>query len=540
MPTIHHGDCIDIMRTLPDNSVDSIITDPPYDLKGKSGKGGFMGKHWDGTGIAFDPETWREALRVLKPGGHLLAFGGTRTWHRLAVAVEDAGFEVRDSIAWMHGQGFPKSLNVSRALDGKRCGCAVPLNHANNAEAESPQQSASDADLHGMSGDVRTSAQPSSEGEDAVLLATMQRGSAGQGVGRERAQGRSGQDCGELRDSGHARGEKPGMEGRRNPQSREGELRRAEVRPLPSRMEDDGTSGRLHHGASASHGSVDGPGAASYGSSEPYQQEPAGQPQGEPGTVPVERGSQARGSWPICPRCSKQVIPDGVGTALKPAFEPVVVARKPLQGTVAGNVTTWGVGGINIDGCRIATSDDLNGGGYSGDRRAPTGTVKFEGLKRGIGDFVQPAGRFPANVILDEHAAQELDQQSGFSKTAPRGKPSTGSERADAGTIKFGFAKIHATDYDDTGGASRFFYSPKASKRERPIVDGVAHPTVKPVALMQYLVRLVTPKGGTVLEPFAGSGTTVEACILEGMECIAIEREAEYLPLIQARIDRAP
>jgi site-specific DNA-methyltransferase (adenine-specific) len=389
---VYHGDCRDIMEGhLPDNSVDSIVTDPPYEL-------GFMGKKWDDTGIAYNCEVWENAYRVLKPGGHLLAFGGTRTWHRLAVAIEDAGFEIRDSIAWHYGSGFPKSLDVSKAID-KRAG-----------------------------------------------------------VERER---------------------------------------------------------QPKFGAIA-------PGSGNYG------------------------GGAKGGAWvmaqvdtPATPAAEQW---QGWGTALKPAHEPIVVARKPLIGTVAENVLTHGTGALNIDGCRIghvtvqggnlAVNPHLRGhinGGNGGN------IIANETERRVV--TPNPAGRWPANVILDESQAAELDKQSGNVK----GKPGT---KQIGGSISFTVGQeINTKRFQqgtpDSGGASRFFYVAKAGKKERPNVDGVAHPTVKPMALMQYLVRLVTPPGGTVLEPFAGSGTTVEACILEGFNCIAIEMTDEYLPLIVERVRRS-
>jgi site-specific DNA-methyltransferase (adenine-specific) len=315
--------------------------------------------------------------RVLKPGGHLLAFGGTRTWHRLAVAIEDAGFDVRDSMAWMYGSGFPKSLDVSKAID---------------------------------------------------------------------------------KVAGHWRG-------------RAGEIE-------------------------SDNGAMSG---ANYERTE----------KGDPIT-------EAAKQW------------QGWGTALKPAFEPVVVARKPLIGTVAENVQQYGTGALNIDGCRIET-DEVR---VQGSQRS-TGATNMGGAREG--GKVYDAGRWPANVILDESQAAELNRQSGVITSAPAkiGKPS--------GTT-FGGGEMRCEEavlsYGDTGGASRFFYTAKASSAERPNVDGVAHPTVKPLELMQYLVRLVTPPGGTVLEPFAGSGTTAEACIVEGFKCIAIEMTDEYLPLIVQRISK--
>lgn len=354
--TVLHGDCLTLMRDLPDASVDSIVTDPPYGL-------GFMGKAWD----ALPPGLpWaQECLRVLKPGGHLLAFGGTRTWHRLAVAVEDAGFEIRDSIAWLYGSGFPKSLDVSKAID--------------------------------------------------------------KAAGAERA-------------------------------------------VIGSKLSQPGYHLHGHNG-----GEAFGRGL----SSSTYETRLASSHITAPATDAAKK-------W------------DGWGTALKPAFEPIVVGRKPLVGTVAANVQAHGVGGLNIDACRV--------GGES-TRRHNTAEMGYPGGN--LADSYSTgsdAGRWPTNVALDGAQAVDLDQQT------------------------------------DKGGGSRFFptfkYQAKAPASERPNVDGVAHPTVKPLALMRWLVRLVTPAGGTVLEPFAGSGTTAEACALEGFRCIAIERDATYLPLIKARLDR--
>lgn len=411
--TLWHGDCLEVLRALPDASVHSVVTDPPYGLE-------FMGKEWDApwkgadihaeartrrademgdenkrrfiaagvnkfaAGLPFQQwcEAWAaECLRVLKPGGHLLAFGGTRTWHRLACAIEDAGFEVRDSIAWMYGSGFPKSLDVSKAID-----------KAAGAERE--------------------------------VVGTRFRAATG----------------------------------------------RAEQ------------------------------GSGGYAFSEDFTE-----------TAPA---TDAARTW------------QGWGTALKPAFEPVVVARKPLAGTVAGNVLAHGTGALNIDGCRIA------GEKVRTTRTTALGVMNDDGWQPRPGVFEShDAGRWPANVVLDETQAAALDQQSGEGVSRV-GKP----RGADAGD-GWGMTATGA-EYDDLGGASRFFYVAKADASERPKVGGVAHPTVKPLALMRWLVRLVTPPGGVVLEPFAGSGTTVEACLLEGFRCVAIEKGDEYLPLIEARIHR--
>jgi hypothetical protein len=367
--TVYHGDCRDIMEgQLPDNWVDSIVTDPPYEL-------GFMGKGWDGSGIAYNTEVWENVYRILKPGGHLLAFGGTRTWHRLAVAIEDAGFEVRDSIAWMYGSGFPKSHDVSKGID-------------------------------------------KAAGAQREVVAV-------------------------------------------------------------------GASGTTAIWSEGGMGNFDI-------------------------TAPATPAAQQWQGW---------------GTALKPAFEPIVVARKPLIGTVAENVLAHGTGALNIDGCRIGTEQRVTS--WSG-----TANYKVSQPKDGT---TTATGRWPANVILDESQADELDAQSGVGVSRSGGSSGT--------TFSVNGETAHdRTDprggHNDTGGASRFFYCAKAGKKERPNVDGVAHPTVKPLKLMEYLCRLVTPPGGTILEPFSGSGTTIEAALNEGFSVIGIEMTDEYLPLIMARIER--
>lgn len=373
------SDCLTALRDMPDASVDAVVTDPPYGLSNTTpdqvadtitrwvsgdreylptGRG-FMGHEWDG----FVPPVavWDECLRVLKPGGHLLAFAGSRTHDLMTLGIRLAGFEIRDSVAWLYGSGFPKSLDVSKAID-------------KTAGAE------------------RTALGP------------------------------------RVYAGGHIQ------------------------RSSPEHL-----SPPIGWFASA---------------------------QGER-TVTAPATDAAR-QW------------EGWGTALKPAFEPVTLARKPLTGTVAANVLEHGTGALNIDGSRI--------GG--------------------------PSGRWPANVVLDESQAAELDRQSGVSVSRTGGR---------AGAIGYhaGGTGAERGGHNDSGGASRFFYVAKAPKSERPVVDGVAHSTVKPVTLMKWLVRMVTPPGGVVLDPFAGSGTTLEAAMLEGFDSIGIEREADYLPLIQARIERA-
>lgn len=421
------GDCRDVLKTLPDNSVDSVVTDPPYEL-------GFMGKKWDNTGVAYDVTVWSECLRVLKPGGHVLAFGGSRTWHRLAVAVEDAGFELRDSIAWIYGSGFPKSLDVSKAIDKA-------------AGVEREVLTEKRVDLFGE--------------QDEEVSVTDRR--------------------------------------------------------------EDGTTYGLGHSGRL--------------------------------TVKNAITSEAK-AW------------QGWGTALKPAFEPVVVGRKPLVGTVAENVLLWGVGGLNIDGSRIGNSGGTKDSDFIPGTNSAVNSLNASrggssALKKGV-TTPTGQGRWPANVILDEVTAGLLDEQSG---ARPGGQFPTRRGNSVNTSFASGQETVGgARSMGDTGGASRFFYVAKASKRDRnegleeleavrhadrAKDDGVGgenprnrtnqakqnfHPTVKPTQLMRYLIKLVTPEGGVVLDPFTGSGSTGKAALLDGYQFIGAELTEEYLPIIEGRL----
>jgi len=458
--TLYHGDNRDVLTTLPSNSVDACVTDPPYEL-------GFMGRRWDSSGIAYDKYLWAEVWRVLKPGGHLLAFGGTRTWHRLAVAIEDAGFEVRDSIAWMYGSGFPKSLDVSKAIDKldateERRQRAVEF-QSWLREHMKPQRV---NELTGTDMGHHLTTHPT---QPFVATAEM---------------------FDLLRP--HLPKVPDRIEKLVQLRTVESEnFKRREV--IGNRTMPDSTKVRL--------GFV----------GEQYSGDDAGSVRE---VAVTEAHTPEAAKW------------QGWGTALKPAFEPIVVARKPLIGTVAENVQQYGTGALNIDGCRIGT-EAITVNNYS--ERGPFGESQ---VGKGY-ESKTSAGRWPANVILDESQATELDRQSGVTSSGHR-------KAGEYGLM--GYMGADAAPMPeiigDTGGASRFFYTAKATSAERPNVNGVAHPTVKPLDLMRYLVRLVTPPGGTVLEPFAGSGTTAEACIVEGFKCIAIEMTDDYLPLIVQRITK--
>ncbi len=413
---ILHGDCLEILPTLAADSIDAVVTDPPYGLS-------FMGKAWD-----YDVpqvEVWREVLRVLKPGGHLLSFFGTRTYHRGVVQIEDAGFEIRDSLIWMYGTGFPKSLNVGKAID------------------------------------------------DA----------AG-----------------------------------------------AERKVVGTRYTAKGNGGT-----------------------------------GDDMLAKVSRRNVVDVTAPATPEAARW---EGFGTALKPAHEPIVLARKPLTGTVAANVLEHGTGALNIDGCRIegAPRTTHARGNVKGSN---AGQIHNYGLGEGY-ESAGHEGRWPANVCLDEESARLLDEMSG--ELHARGNRTAKTfvdppQSIALGKFRASFESGHA---GDSGGASRFFYTAKAPREERDAglelldpssggeatgrKDGSAglkspragagrnggarntHPTVKPVDLMRWLVRLVTPPGGIVLDPFAGSASTGVACLHEGLRFLGIERDAEYFRMAKERL----
>lgn len=392
MVDLRLGDCANVLKSLPGNSVDSIVTDPPYEL-------GFMDKSWDASGIAFNPAVWREALRVLKPGGHLLAFSGSRTYHRMAVAIEDAGFEIRDQIMWVYGSGFPKSMNVGKQLEKI----------------------------------------PAEDSPDWV-------------------------ECWDDREVWLAQ-------------------------------------------------------------------------------------------W------------SGWGTALKPAHEPICMARKPLVGTVAQNVLAHGTGALNIDGCRVGaevrTASFTSFAACHGNSLGAPGTAE---ARRGTqGEPKEYVGRWPANLIhdgSDEVVALFPDakgQQSAITGDEP-------TANGFSGAVKFGGNKNRVAfpepRIEDDKSAARFFYCAKASRKDRnegcesitpkqyshdgrdtPIDNAYQrnsssnfHPTVKPTDLMRYLCRLVTPPGGVVLDPFMGSGSTGRGAVLEGFGFVGIEREEDYFSIAERRV----
>jgi len=431
--TIYNEDCLIQLKELEDNSIDAIVTDPPYEIS-------FMSKGWDGTGIAFNTEVWEECLRVLKPGGHILAFGGTRTYHRMTVAIEDAGFEIRDCIFWCYGSGFPKSHDVGKNIEKLKVGGKKNLKQI---------------------------------GTKKGLVAT-------------------------------------------------------------------------NHNDKAK---TTNPSGFSYRTNNKGYSEVATDRTQTNGEIPVYEITNDYKGW---------------GTALKPAVEPVVMGRKPFKGSVAGNVLEWGTGGINIDGCRIGT-EQIQQRQY--DRTQEHANQYGNGSKReSNGVITETQGRFPANLILDEEAGKILDEQSGTVRMASNVNGIAHHSKMNFTPGEESKVKMKQVNVAEIkGGASRFFYCPKTSKKERnegcgkleekmtssgqkkfigsnfesvAVVKGKNHhPTVKPCSLLQYLIRLITPKGGVVLDPFMGSGSTGKAAMKEGMDFIGIEKETEYFEIAQARIE---
>lgn len=461
--TVINMDCIRGMRhMLTPDSIDAIVTDPPYEL-------GFMGKSWDASGIANSVEMWAEALRVLKPGGHLLAFSGSRTYHRMVCAIEDAGFEIRDQIMWVYGSGFPKSLNVAKAIDETR-----KPDTRSELLPDEVKFCAWMREQSGLSADavrrVTGSDRFMTGVVDIVNTATKDRPRYGR-----RAMVPTAEAWAVLRE--HMGAQPP-----------------AWVEEL---VKDPPKPGIEHPG-----------------------QWKEGKGQGTTGT----------NEW------------QGWGTALKPAHEPIVVARKPLAKgcTVAANVLAHGTGAINVDGCRV-DSGGTHGSAASAGRGAGRATANHEApaYGKGLGGVVaepHPLGRWPANLIHDgsDEVLAAFPQAPGqLAKASSADTPRNGQNIY--GDMARG--SNGSEPRPDAGSAARFFYQAKSSKSDRG--EGNHHPTVKPTDLMRYLCRLVTPPGGVVLDPFSGSGSTGKAATLEGFTFLGFELSTEYALIANARIAAA-
>jgi DNA modification methylase len=497
---VHHGDCLDVMRQLPDASVDAVVTDPPYGLAEHPRRNvekallawltgdrehvpngrGFMGRDWDA--FVPPPAVWDEAMRVLKPGGHLLAFCAPRTYDLMAMSIRLAGLdadaapEIRDAITWLYGSGFPKSRDVSKAID-KRPGVSCHREFAQHLAEQREAEGLSRADVS------------------------------------ERIVGTRSGACWNW-------------EHHQFPEAKWWPALRDLLSLDPSWDAVIAEAEREVIGHNA---------------------RPAGWFTAQDGHDLTASATHDARRW------------QGWGTALKPASEPIVVARKPLAGTVAHNVLTYGTGALNIGACRVAAPDAPDEAVY-----APNAGSRYAGvLNGGQVSEAEPrttsatsAGRWPSNVVLSHVRAwdgtdacadgcvqgcpvAELDRQSGFSVSPTSTGRGAGGQHGAYSSIN-GQGRVPAPG--DSGGASRFFpvfrYEAKAPSSERPRADDIAHPTVKPLDLMRWLVQLVTPPGGTVLDPFAGSGTTGEACLIEGFGCILIERDDSHMPLIIKRLSK--
>lgn len=493
---------------------DAVLCDPPYEL-------GFMGKRWDSSGVAFDVALWERIRAVLRPGAPLLAFGGTRTYHRMTCAIEDAGFEIRDCLTWLYGQGFPKSLDVSKAIDKRRDDTAEIrrvcrfLRVAMLAASTSSSEVAKAFGVHSRMVDHwaarDTDSQPTLPTWDQWLRLK------------------------EILSLSGAMDE--------------------EVRRLNGRKGEDGEAWK----------------AAAV----------VGEHEGEPPGLVGER-FRTSGSAIKAPSLPSARLWDGYGTALKPAWEPCVLARVPLDGTVAANVQAHGCGALAIDASRLAGGKDVPS---SAPKDRPSQLAK--GAERGRSDdtsgFDPNVGRWPANVLLDEVAAAQLDEQSGERPSTLTGRASPIGQHAHPSIVQhcesmFGVGGAQANVYADSGGASRFFFTSKVSTSERndglddlpTLTGGEAtdrvddsagtkspragsgrtggaknpHPTMKPVALTEYLARLVLPPRGIgrprrILVPFAGVGSEVLGALRAGWdEIVGIELDPHYAAIARLRLSR--
>lgn len=512
MHIIIHGDCLEELKKLDDSSVDAVITDPPYGLSNTkpaqvadvlkawvtgdtervpAKRGGFMGKDWDS--FVPPPAVWAECLRVLKPGGHMAVFAGARTQDLMGLSIRLAGFEIRDTLGWIYGSGFPKSMDISKAVDKSR-------NSNRERQLQFTEWMRSTGitarEINEATGTSMSSRYLTDKSQPAIATADLfdklrpLLPEVPERIERLVAE-RTG-----IEWSDYVKREEVGMK---------------RVNGT------EGSAGGFANGLASQRGLAGGVREIDITTSH----------------------SDAAKRW------------EGWGTALKPAIEPIVLARKPLGGTVASNVLAYGVGGLNIDACRVGMSDADREAAkvpqpvQHNDGRAVYQMGTGEG-RNGETFEPAPAGRFPANVLLDEHAAKELDRQSGMSTSRRAVMPIKGSNGTDGLYGEFSTSNKKEMGHSDTGGASRFFpvfkYQAKAPKKERPVIvreDGtkIQHPTVKPVALMEWLATLITPEGGTVLDPFAGTGTTLQAARDKGFHPIGIEADADYIQLINQRME---
>lgn len=521
---IEHGDNLAILRSLTPNSFDAMVTDPPCGIA-------FMGKDWDkdkggrDEWIRWMAETMAEALRVLKPGAHALVWAIPRTQHWTMMALENAGFIVRDVIYHMHGMGFPKNRNLKKDMDkeGMLCQC-----HGHEEEKI--------ANLPDMSEGIQAQEQYSFK-QSEVLQRNMLRDMAQQQPKNSEASEEDSifgtcsldrREHSELQGK-NVRRQKPSMDGRPLRRARKG------IRDDSETGAPESESQWLRPGTYFGDGEEIETPPSSGRSGTSQKSQSIGQPNKQSsalcdaqrtlGKAPQERLH--------CSKCSliKEEKVEGFGTALKPSCEPWILVQKPLsENTIAANVLKHGTGGLNIDESRIALEAGENLS------RPVLQTQSWKNTsKAGVGSVTDDwkKGRFPANCILDEDAAKVLDEQTG-----DLGKSSGGSASTPKGFGEFGGGTrtVEKRDpgFGDSGGASRFFYTAKASKSEKG--EGNGHPTVKPIKLMEYLIKLITPPGGTVLDPFMGSGTTGVAAIRNGFKFFGIDQDKQYSEIAIGRL----
>jgi DNA modification methylase len=530
------------MATLPDNCIDTILTDPPYDLTGKSGSGGFMGKSWDASGIAFNPDVWRECLRVAKPGATLMAFGGDRTHHRLMVAIEDAGWEIRTCIYWIFGSGFPKSLPVRKSLERQFSADALCVCDQNSRQIIRDFQSDYPECCHSgdeqllLDQDTVQDVLPSQvdvlacsrDDHNRDDLCSEQANTCPDGASAHPSNG----DCLFHNAPQLTRSQENDNILSDNPLNRSPSLQ-TEIHKMDSRKSDKSNS--VYDSASFSSLNT-------------------------PFNETVDNALDT--NIPQCSKCGKlkTAIWEGYGTALKPAAEIIVVAMKPIDGTFAANAEKWGVAGLNIDGGRVEAEQSYADKGI----RLPSNKASTcYGQTKGKDDDWHkfpgnPQGRYPANLIHDgsDEVLAEFDKAgvSGGSKPIQRPEGFRRFNGTDYNNGKeYNTSAYESPGYEDSGSAARFFqqcppdptdhpdaarfhYCPKAPQSERQTPRN-NHPTQKPLSLMRYLCKLTkTPTGGVVLDPFGGSGTTGLAAIAEGRDYIIIEKEPEYCQIIRRRI----
>ncbi len=496
---LYQGNMLDMLEVIEPNSIDSIITDPPYELN-------FMSKGWDNAGVSFQPDTWKKCYEVLKDGGYLLAFGGSRTFHRIACTIEDAGFEIRDTIMWLYGSGFPKSMDISKSLDKRNKNTKEEyIKFGNYLKEKREENKISKIDLGKKLFNF------DSNREDVPIQSWE--------IGKEIP-------------------------------TKDFYLKLKEILKL------NDTFDWLIERKEAER-EVIGKGKAGL----------------TKGTIANFAGTTEFNITAPSTDLAKKW--NGWGTALKPSFEPIIVARKPFKGSLVDNVIKNGIGGININECRVATNDTWY-------RKKQDTNTAIEYQRKNKSMYAQKSegemnenGRFPANTILTYDETDFEEVCGGFPNTKSTYNSETKHEniihRDNADFLKYGYkTRIDSSSYNDSGSASRYFYNAKASKKDRDegldnqrkqkVNDGRqtpidnpfqrgetprrnVHPTVKPTSLMQYLVRLVTPNGGTILDPFNGSGSTGKAVMYENKErnknykYIGIEMTEEYLPISKARIE---